>query len=399
MPEGVYITGIGAVSAIGEDVAGNLRSLEGETSAIGPIRFLETVHRDEVPVAEVALSNEGLMELLKLSDPSRYSRTTLLGGIAAGEAIEQAELSDQDPARSGLISATTTGGMRMTEKYYKDYLENQSKNEYILRHDCGDSTEKLGDHLGIRGFLTTINTACSSSANSIMLGARMIRSGALDRVVAGGTDALTKFTLNGFNTLFILDQEPCKPFDNERKGLNLGEGSGFVVLERESILEKEGKEPLAELVGYGNSNDAYHQTASSPEGNGAYGAMQKALGIAGLESSAIDHVNAHGTGTPNNDLSEGKALKKLFGERIPPFSSSKSYTGHTLGASGGIEAVFSVLALKEGTIFPNLRFSNPMEELELYPQTGLTQGRELNYVLSNSFGFGGNNTSLIFGRA
>ncbi len=396
MPEGVYITGLGSISAIGNDVPSTLRSFSNEASGIGPIELLNTAHKGEMPVAEVESDDEELMRAAGIENPSLYSRTTLLGLLAARQAVEHASLSSPIPARTGLISATTTGGMRLTERYYRDYLENDSKNDLIARHDCGDSTERIGEYLGIRGFLTTINTACSSSANSIMLGARMIRDGALDRVVAGGAEALTKFTLNGFNTLFILDREHCRPFDNERKGLNLGEGAGFVVLERESVVEREEKEPLARLVGYGNSNDAYHQTASSPEGEGAYRAMEIALEMSGSDPSAIDHVNAHGTGTPNNDLSEGKALQKLFGKELPPFSSTKSYTGHTLGASGGLEAVFSVMALQEGAIFPNLNFSAPIEELDIRPQTVYSNGQELRTVLSNSFGFGGNNTSLIF---
>ncbi len=399
MPEAVYITGLGAISAIGEGVAETRVSLHEESSGIGAIHLLNTIHKDEIPAAEVPVNDELLLEKVGGSDPTRYSRSTLLGSLAAQEALEAADLQGADHSRTGLISATTTGGMRHTESFYRDYLANDSKNAYIDRHDCGDSTEQIAEELGIDGFLTTINTACSSSGNSIMLGARMIRMGLLDRAVAGGTDALAKFTLNGFNTLLILDREHCKPFDNERKGLNLGEGAGFVVLEREGLLEGSGKEPLAGLVGYGNSNDAYHQTASSPEGEGAFRAMEKALAMSGVGPEEIDHVNAHGTGTPNNDLSEGKALQKTFGKgKVPPFSSTKGYTGHTLGASGGLEAVFSVMAIQEGRIYPNLNYSQRMEELELEPRSETREGQELRYVLSNSFGFGGNNSSLIFAK-
>lgn len=400
MPEEpVHISGIGCISAIGTNVKENHSSLKEGSSGVGGISQLETVHRGEIPAAEIKASDEELMEIAGGEDPTLYSRTTLLGSIAAQEAWEHAGIGEADLSRTGLISATTTGGMRLTELYYRDYLANDSRNDFIPRHDCGDSTERIADQLGIKGYLTTINTACSSSANSIIFGTRLIRAGILDRVIVGGTDALSKFTLNGFNTLFILDREACKPFDNERKGLNLGEGSGFLVLEKESLLEKEGRKSLARVAGFGNSNDAYHQTASSPEGEGAYRAMEMAVRMNGGLEDGIDLVNVHGTGTPNNDLSEGRALQKLFGEgRIPPFSSTKSYTGHTLGASGGIEAVYSVLSLSEGEIFPALNFSQPMNELELYPRTEFQGGMEIRSVLSNSFGFGGNNSSLVLAK-
>ncbi|MBY0426363.1 MAG: beta-ketoacyl-[acyl-carrier-protein] synthase family protein, partial [Cytophagales bacterium] len=227
----------------------------------------------------------------------------------------------------------------------------------------------------------------------------MIKADILDRVVAGGTDALSKFTINGFNTLKILDNQHCRPFDNTRTGLNLGEGAGFVVLESEEMVKKSGKTPICEVKGYGNACDAYHQTASSPDGNGAYLAMKKALDQAGIASSEIDYVNAHGTGTPNNDLSEGRAMLKLFDGHIPPFSSTKSYTGHTLGAAGGIEAVLCALALQHGIIYPNLNFSQEMEEIHIHPETTLKKGQPIRNILSNSFGFGGNNSALVFGKA
>ncbi len=202
----------------------------------------------------------------------------------------------------------------------------------------------------------------------------MIRHGLLDRAVAGGTDALTLFTLNGFNSLMILDREPCRPLDETRNGLNLGEGSAFLVLESEEMVRKSGKPVLGEVSGYGNACDAHHQTASSPEGNGAFLSMKLALESAGLAPADIDYINAHGTGTKNNDLSEGIAVERIFGSKVPAISSTKSYTGHTLGAAGAIEAVISILALTTGTIYPNLRFSQQMSELNFLPVTELKTG-------------------------
>jgi len=178
----------------------------------------------------------------------------------------------------------------------------------------------------------------------------------------------------------------------------LGEGAGFLFLETEDTAKEENI--LGELIGYANSNDAYHQTASSPDGTGAYLAMKGALEIAGIAPEKINYINVHGTGTNNNDLSEGIAVKRIFGDALPPFSSTKAFTGHTLAAAGGIEAVFSVLSLQHKMIFPNLRFETPIEDLggNMIPVTELLENQELNYILSNSFGFGGNTSSLVFAK-
>ncbi len=291
--------------------------------------------------------------------------------------------------------------MDRSENFSKESLGNPQKGHLIdiVNHDCGDSTERIADFLGISGFMTTISTACSSSANSIMFGAQLIKAGHLDRVIAGGADSVTKFTLNGFNTLMILDKSGCRPFDENRAGLTLGEGAAFVVLESEEIIKSRNKKIMAELTGYGNANDAYHQTASSPEGTGAWLAMEKALWLSGLHPEDIDYVNVHGTGTQNNDLSEGIAMQKIFGKNMPPFSSTKSYTGHTLGAAGALETVISVMSINHGVLFPNLRFETPMKELSISPVTKVIKELNVRNVLTNSFGFGGNNSTLIISKS
>ncbi|MDD4215686.1 MAG: beta-ketoacyl-[acyl-carrier-protein] synthase family protein, partial [Bacteroidales bacterium] len=236
---------------------------------------------------------------------------------------------------------------------------------------------------------------CSSSANAIMYASRLIKNNILDIAFAGGTDSLTRFTVNGFNTLMILDKNHCRPFDAGRAGLNIGEGAGYVVLVSEKVLNETQKEAFAEVKGYGNANDAYHQTASSPDGQGAFLAMSKAMSMSGLQPYEIDYINVHGTGTGNNDLSEGIAMKRIFGDHVPLFSSTKPFTGHTLGAAGGIEAIISILAIKNKLVFPNLNFKEPIPELNISPVTRLTENVKVTNVLSNSFGFGGNNSSLI----
>jgi 3-oxoacyl-[acyl-carrier-protein] synthase-1 len=356
-------------------------------------------YQHQLPVGEVKASNAELKKMAGVENLPDNTRTTYLGIIAANEAVKNAGITNIKEFRTGIISATSVGGMGITEDLWLDYLDTEKSGEwlrYIETHECGDSTESIADSIGVKDYLSTISTACSSSANSIMYGARLIKHGILDRVIVGGTDSLSRFTINGFMTLMILDTEACKPFDAERKGLNLGEGAGFIVIESEKAAK--GKHILAELSGYGNSNDAYHQTASSPDGAGAYLAMEKALKVSGLKPEDIDYINAHGTGTAINDLSEGTAVTRMFGKNMPLISSTKAYTGHTLGACGGIEAVFSVLSIQENSVFPNLNYKNQMPEVEFKPTTELLTNQKINHVLSNSFGFGGNTSALIFSR-
>jgi len=396
MSSAVYIAGIGVISAIGNDVAGHLESFKQEKEGMGDITMLNTVHRGEIPVAEVKLTNEELIKITGL--PANASRTSMLSLIAAKEALADAAIPGFENLRSGFVSANTVGGMDKSEDFFKEFLADNNKGRLrdVYDHECGSMTEIVADQLGVSDFLTTFSTACSSSANAIFYGARLIKSDMLDIVIAGGVDALTKFTLNGFNTLLILDKEFCKPFDANRQGLNLGEGAGYVVLVSDKVAATLNKKPYCKLTGYNNSNDAFHQTASSPDGTGSYMAMQGALKKSGLQPKDIDYINLHGTGTPNNDSAEGTAIKRVFDPVYPPMSSTKSYTGHTLGASGGIEAVFSILAIKHGIIYPNLRFQTRMDELPVEPVKHFISGQKIKNVMSNSFGFGGNCTSLIF---
>jgi 3-oxoacyl-[acyl-carrier-protein] synthase II len=395
----IFITGIGIISAIGKNVGENFDSLIHTRSGIGKIKNIQTRHASYLSVGEVPYSNDELFHLAGVVDSGNHSRTSLLGIIAAKEAFADAGIEDARQFRTGIVSATSVGGMGVAENHFLEYIDPNDKDEflnYIRLLDCSDSTEKIAAQLGIIEFLSTISTACSSSANSIMYGARLIKNNILDRVIVGGTDSLSRFTINGFNTLKILDSAPCRPFDASRTGLNLGEGSGFVVLESEKASK--GKKVYGTLAGFGNANDAYHQTASSPEGEGAFSAMQKAFKVSGLRSENISYINAHGTGTELNDLSEGLAIERLFKNTIPPLSSTKAYTGHTLAAAGAIEAVFSILAIQHQVIYPNLNFKNNIQELHFSPVEKLITDKPVNHVLSNSFGFGGNTSSLIFSK-
>ena len=393
----VYVAGTGVISAIGNSIPETLKSFENHSSGIGKVSLFDTIHENTLPVGEVKIPNTQLADNLSVN--SSLSRTALLGIQAAREAVAASRV-NVSKWRTGLISATTVGGMDKTENFFVDFLKNPSKGRLrnVVHHECGSSTELIADDLGVNGFISTINTACSSSVNAIALGARLIRHNILDVVIAGGTDALSKFTMNGFNSLMILDRNPCRPFDAGRNGLNLGEGAGFVVLVSDIVKEETRLKPSCFVSGYANTNDAYHQTASSPEGRGSFAAMQKALAMAELSPENIDYINLHGTGTLNNDLSEGTAVKRLYGDNYPRLSSTKAFTGHTLGASGGIEAVFSIMALEQQCVFPNLRFETPIPEIDMKPQLSFESDIKVNHVMSNSFGFGGNCSSIIFSR-
>lgn len=396
MSASVHVVNAGVISAIGNSLAENIRSFEEHRSGIAPIRFLETRHRDVFPLGEVKLSNDELASICGL--PEHLSRTILLSFAAAREALSVFPEGEYKNFRTGFISASTVGGMDKTEFFYRDFNSDRMKGDLrqVMHHDNGKPTDYVAKELGLNGFVTTISTACSSSANAVMLGSRLIRSGKLDIVIAGGVDALTRFTLNGFNTLMIVDKNQCRPLDETREGLNLGEGAAYLILMSEAALKKTGLRSWCNVSGYCNTNDSHHQTALSDEGNGPYLAMKGALKMAGLNPSDIGYINMHGTGTRNNDSAEGKAVERIFHPDYPKLSSTKSFTGHTLGASGGIEAAYSAIAVRDGVIFPNYTYSQPVSGLNIRPETKFLRHQKINHVLSNSFGFGGNCTSLVF---
>lgn len=390
---------MGVISSIGSNVEENYQSLISSRHGISDIELLETRHRGAIKVGEIKTTNEEFIHKLGLPADTNYTRTTFLALTAAKEAVESAGITDINEFRTGIISSTSVGGMDMSEKYFYSYEEHPDKQKYIISHEASHSTAAIADYLRLKGMISTISTACSSAANAIMMGAKLIQAGVLDRVIVGGTDSLSKFTLNGFKTLMIVTDTYNTPFDNDRKGLNLGEAAAFLVLESDETVKKSGKTPIGYLSGYANTNDAHHQTASSDNGQGAYLAIEEAMQISGLKKEDIDYINVHGTATPNNDLSEGTAMLRFFGEgKVPDFSSTKAFTGHTLAAAAAIEAVYSLLALKHNTIFPNLNFKTKMKEFDLTPVTEVKH-KEIKHVLSNSFGFGGNCSTLIFSKS
>ena len=393
MTNNVAIIGSGIVSAIGCTKSEVLTALLEERSGICEMLFLDSLHH-EFPVGEVKMSNSKMKEMLGIEEDRIVSRTVLMGALAIKQAVEEAKPAMPSLPRIVIINGTTVGGMDITERFYNSMKIDKEYLSLINHHDCGSCTSEMASICGINAEICTVSTACSASLNAIAVGADMLRREEADIVIAGGAEALSKFHLNGFNTLMILDKDRCRPFDDSRAGLNLGEGAAFVVMTRSDECANSLTKSLT-IEGYGNACDAFHQTATSDEGTGASQAMKEALSMAGLQPVEIDYISAHGTGTPNNDSTESEALMRVFGEHIPPVSSTKPFTGHTTSASGAIELIICQLAMENGFIPTNLGWTTPMKR-GIKPSVG-TQHQKLHYVMCNSFGFGGNDTSLILG--
>ena len=386
---------MGVYSALGKGIQNNFQKLTQSNHALSSIEFLDTIHKNQFPFGEIKKSTKDLKKDLEIAEHQIYTRTSLLGISAMQEALNHASIEINNKYKIGLINATTVGSMCEVERFYDELLTNfNNYKSYADSIDCADCTQLIADYFKVKDFVTTISTACSSAANAIILGSRLIEHGILDIAICGGTDALTKFTINGFNALKNIDKNFCRPFDANRNGLNLGEGAAYIILERESNCLNRKHTPIASLVSYCNFNESFHPTAPNPQGEGAYQVMKRAIEKAKLKTTEIDYINSHGTATITNDESEANAMKRLF-EKVPAFSSTKCYTGHTLGAAAAIEAVFSILALNNQAVYANLHFETPIEESLLVPQLKFEK-KQLKYVMSNSFAFGGNNASLIF---
>ncbi len=387
---------MGVISAIGNSVAENHQSLKMTACGIRKeFDLFPTKYAGLLPFGQVHISTENLQKQLQVTEQG-ITRTTLLALHALNEAIADCGISAEEIQTfdTALIGANTIGGMCLTDELYNDANKKTDGSDYLSSYDCASVNLFLQKHFKINGIINTINTACSSSANAIMYGAMLIKNGYAKRAIVGGTDSLAKFTINGFNALHILSPDICTPFDEDRKGLNLGEGAAFLILEKEEDIK--GRQVYAELTGYCNANDAYHPSSLSDEGDGPFLSMQGALKMANLSADKIDFINAHGTGTENNDEVESRAMIRLFGNP-PAFASTKGNIGHTLGASGAIEAVYSILSLMHQEVYANLHFKNSIPSTGLTPVQSYTK-MPVNHVISNSFGFGGNCSSLIFSK-
>ncbi len=384
----MVVTGIGAVGAFGPDATALLEKLERPVRVFGPSRRQPRLGF-EVTVGEAR------EEWFAGHDHAGLDSDT--GRLCLAAARECVSGTGREPA-DGLVLGTSTGGQARNERALFDLLEGRMPEGYSYRRQGAMSAPArlVARDLGIVGPTQTISTACTSAANAIALAATWLRAGRARRVLAGGGDALCHTTLSSFRALELTGTEPCRPFGPDRPGMTLGDGAGFLLLETVDGAIEAGRRPLAEFLGFGLSSDAHHMTAPPADGAGAELAMRRALADAGLEPGRVDHVNAHGTGTPLNDAAEAAAISRVFGPRVPVMS-CKGLTGHTLGGAGGLEAVAAVLAVQRRRAFENLGAAEPAADcpVTLVGPGGADIPADA-VVLSNSFAFGGNNCALVF---
>lgn len=386
----IAVTGAGIVCSIGRNKAEVWQSIVDARAGIGKLTSFE----GETFPTDIAA--EASVELPKAK---RYSRTDLLAVMAAKEAIEQA--GDIPLERAVVSTGTSTGGLLEGEDYYFRRLirgRRRAPASRVLQQPTSGPSDAVAQTFRLGGGVISNATACASAGAAIGMAADYLRSRQADVAIAGGSDALCRLTYSGFNVLQAVDPEPCAPFSATRKGITLGEGAGYLVLERWDDAVARGATILAELCGYGASCDAHHPTAPAEDGHGAEAAMRGALAEGRLTPASVDYVNAHGTGTLLNDAAESRAIIAALGTDVP-VSSSKSYFGHTLGASGAVEAVVTVLALQHQTAPPTLRLRERAPECPLDYVPDAPRPMALTNVLSNTFGFGGSNVSLLFRRA
>jgi 3-oxoacyl-[acyl-carrier-protein] synthase II len=395
------VTGVGIICSIGRNRTEVWRSIVESRAGIGKLSKFP----GETFPTDVAAEVGDIDDLLPIDsrEAKRMSRSDLLAVIAAHEAIAQANDGAKSPLsreRAIVSTGTSTGGLLEGESFYFDRLvrgRGRVAVSRVLQQPTSGPSDAVARSLNLGGGVLSNATACASAGAAIGMAGDLLRSHHADVAIAGGSDALCRLTYSGFNVLQAVDENPCTPFSAGRKGITLGEGAAYLVIERWDDARARGATILAELCGYGATCDAHHPTAPHEDGRGAQAAMRGALSEAG-DSQQVDYINAHGTGTLLNDSAETKAILAAVGDAVP-VSSSKSYFGHTLGASGGVEAVISVLALQNQLAPPTLRLDTPAADctLDYIPHT--PRPMAMTNVLSNTFGFGGSNVSLLFRSA
>jgi len=403
--ERVVITGLGTVNAVSKNIGEYTAALREGRCGVGPISVFDTTDYRTHTGGEVVDFQPRKM-IPEEFNLHRMSRADMMAFAAAIEALTRAGLfpyPEELSTDTGVIIGGGAGGMLQGEEFFKEYITNgpdRVRFSLMASLHCAASADHIATKLRILGPKTTFMTACSSSANAMGFAADLIRDGMCRVAVTGGTEPLSRITYAGFNSLRSVDPEYPKPFDKNRQGLSLGEGAGVLILESLSHAKERGANIIAEFLGYGVTCDAHHMTAPDPEAGGAARSMRAALTDAGIEASRIDYVNAHGTATPANDVVETAAIKAVLGKRAfdVPVSSTKSMIGHTLGAAGALESVASIVAMNDGFIPPTIHHTEPDPGCDLdYVAEGAREG-SMDIFLSNSFAFGGNNTTVIIGR-
>ncbi|WP_271002550.1 beta-ketoacyl-ACP synthase II [Listeria seeligeri] len=403
----VVVTGIGAVTPIGNDAE---TSWENAKKGVNGVSEMTRLNPDDFPVKIAAeLKDFDVEKYLEKKEARKMDRFTHYAIASAEMAIQDSGLiiDDSNATRVGVWIGSGIGGMETFETQFEVFLNRGHRRVSpffvpMMIPDMGSGQVSI--RFGAKGINSTTVTACATATNSIGDAFKVIERGDADAMITGGAEApITKMSLAGFtaNKALSLNPDPetaCRPFDKDRDGFIIGEGAGIVILEEYEHAKARGAKIYAEIVGYGATGDAYHITAPAPGGEGAARAMQMAIDDAGLTPDKVDYINAHGTSTPYNDEYETQAIKTVFGESAKKLaiSSTKSMTGHTLGASGGIEAIFAVLSIRDNIIAPTIHLKNQDEVCDLDYVPNEAREKEVNVAMSNSFGFGGHNATLVF---
>ncbi len=395
----VAVTGVAIFCSIGKSVEEFTQSLKNGKTGIGPITLFDPSKYPCKIGAEIRdYEPEKFLEKKELK---KISRTDQFALIASEEAVKASGIPSYPAEELGVCLGAGAGGMFEAETYHREILlKGKSRPSLIWSFIPSFTTDRVAERFGFSGPKFTITTACSSSATAIGYGADLIRSGRCKAVLCGGSEALSELTFGGFNSLRAMDPSPCKPFDRKRAGMSLGEGAGILILEDLDEALKRGARIYAEFLGYGIGGEAYHITAPEPTGMREARIMREAIEEARIAIDEVDYINAHGTGTPLNDKVETLSIKNVFGERAHsiPISSIKSSVGHCLGSAGAIEAITSILSIIYQFVPPTLHHEKGDEDCDLDYVPGKSREMKVEVVLSNSFAFGGNCTTLVFGK-
>lgn len=403
----VVVTGLGALTPLGNDVESTWKNALAGVSGVGPITRVDSSEYTAKVAAE--LKDFNIEDYMEKKEARKMARFTQYAVVAAQKALEDSrlEITDDIAPRVGVWVGSGIGGLETFEEQFEVYSNKGARrvSPFFVPMMIPDmATGQISIALGAKGVNSCTVTACATGTNSIGDAFKVIQRGDADAMITGGTEApLTKMSFAGFCANKALSTNPdpktaSRPFDKNRDGFVMGEGAGIIVLEELEHALKRGATIYAEIVGYGSTGDAYHITAPAPNGEGGVRAMKEAIRDAGLSVEDIDYINAHGTSTPYNDKFETMAIKEVFGEHANQLaiSSTKSMTGHLLGAAGGVEAIFSVLAIKDSVIPPTINLETPDEECDLDYVANEARSKEVQVALSNSLGFGGHNATIIF---
>ena len=393
--ETIVVTGIGVVSPYGIGLECLQAGMLAGKCCLAPTR-------DGYPGFEGTTAAVYGLPIPANGADSRYSRSDHMAMVAARDAVANLDREGVVLRESGAFMASTVAGLSEIDPGIAEDPGAWYRGGGLARaasYPPAHVAEAVGEHLGIRGPRCAISAACASSAMAIALAANVLLDGVAPMMLAGGSDALCPFTLSGFSSLQALDKDPCRPFDQNRKGLNLGEGAAVLVLETLAAAVARNANVLAVLRGWAMTNDAFHSTAPQTQGNGLADCMRLCMEMAQVSRDEIGYVNAHGTGTPLNDVAESNAYETVFrGRSRPvPVSSTKSYFGHCLGAAGALEAAITIMAVRCGALLPTLRLTDPIESPNVEWLRGEVRREALPLAMSVSAGFGGSNTALIFG--